>query len=397
MAAKVLVVSHHLEIGGSQTNCIDLATAVRDHLGYEVVFCATPGPAAAILEQRGFRLIELGRPRSAPSPALAAQIGRAVRQERPDIVHAYEWQQILDTYYGAHLPLRVPMLGTVMSMAVLRMLPRSIPLTYGTEQLVTDARPLQRAEVSLLEPPVDTDADAPGTTDVAGWRAEHGLDGDALTVVVVSRLISWLKAEGLFRAIDAVAELDGRHRVQLVIVGGGPVEVDLGARAGEVNLALGRRAVVLTGSMIDPRPAYDAADIVLGMGGSVLRGMSFAKACIVLGEGGFSEPMRPDTAPMFLRQGLYGVGTGAPSHLAAQIADLASDASARRELGSSARELVVSRYGLPASAANLDGMYRRARAWRAPVPLQALDTVATLGRRAASRVPDRLRPAAFRH
>ncbi len=68
--------------------------------------------------------------------------------------------------------------------------------------------------------------------------------------------------------------------------------------------------MVLTGAMVDPRPAYAAADVVVGMGGSALRGMAFGKAVIVVGERNFAEIFDPDTAERFYDRGIYGLGDG---------------------------------------------------------------------------------------
>ena len=388
---KLLVFPHHLEIGGSQTNAIDLATKSRDDFGHEVVFAATPGPAAEVLDQRRFRLIELPRPRSMPSPTLIREFGRACRREDPDLVHAYEDQQIFDAFYGAHVAQSVPMMGTVMSMAVHRMLPRSIPLTYGTKALADAAALRQPAPVWLLEPPVNTDTDHPGAVDPGPFVAEWGLDDEAVNVVAVSRLISWLKGEGLFRAMDAVAAVARRRggpAVRLVMVGGGPLLGRLAQRAAEVNTEAGRRLVVVTGPMLDPRPAYAAADIVLGMGGSILRGMAFAKPALVVGEGGFSAVYGPDTEAYFHQEGLYGFGRGGPADLAAQLAGLVDDPQQRQALAAFAHRSVVERYGLSASAAALDGMYRAAVARRTRPSVKAVDGSAAIFRRAAARAPE---------
>ena len=41
---KILVFLHELVVGGTILNCIELATALRDVHGHEVVLFATPGP-----------------------------------------------------------------------------------------------------------------------------------------------------------------------------------------------------------------------------------------------------------------------------------------------------------------------------------------------------------------
>ncbi|BCW48489.1 glycosyltransferase [Arthrobacter sp. StoSoilB13] len=94
-------------------------------------------------------------------------------------------------------------------------------------------------------------------------------------------------------AMDAVAELARLRDVRLVIVGDGPGMSDAMAKASVINDGLGRRVVLLTGELEDPRPAYAAADVVLGMGGSALRGLSFGKPLVVQGERGFWELLTP--------------------------------------------------------------------------------------------------------
>ena len=49
----------------------------------------------------------------------------------------------------------------------------------------------------------------------------------------------------------------------------------------------------LAGEMLDPRPAYAAADVVLGMGGSALRGMAFGKPLVVQGVRRLLEAAHP--------------------------------------------------------------------------------------------------------
>jgi hypothetical protein len=62
--------------------------------------------------------------------------------------------------------------------------------------------------------------------------------------------------------------------------------------------------------MQDPRAAYSAADVVIGMGSSALRGMAFEKPTIVVGAQGFCDTFDPLRATHFERDGLYGQGLG---------------------------------------------------------------------------------------
>ncbi|MEX5631249.1 glycosyltransferase family 4 protein [Parafrankia sp. FMc2] len=383
---KILVYPHHLEIGGSQTNAIDLATELRDAHGHDVVFFATPGPAAALLHERKIRLIPAPAAFGAPSARMIAALARVVREQRPDVVHAWDWPQCINSLL-AFGPLGVPFAGSDMNnLSVSAHLPKAVPMTFGTEETVDVARGLGHRRLLLLEPPVDTDRDDPAVVDGETVRAEHGIGADELLVVAVSRLVGWLKLEGLIRGIEAVGELAGDHPVRFLLVGSGTAEEDLRERAAAVNARVGREVVIVPGPMLDPRGAYAAADVVLGMGGSALRGLAFGKPVLLTGEKGFSTIVGPDTvAPLFWR-GYYGVGDGTPSDLAGQLADLLGDAALRARLGTWARDLVLDRYSLTVTGRRLDEFLRDA-AERPPVRAGILRDLAMIAPRAtASRV-----------
>lgn len=357
---KVLVFPHHLEIGGSQVNAIDLAAAVRDLHGHDVVLLATPGPAGELVRERGLRLLEAPRPRVHPSPAMMSSLRRVVAEERIDLVHAWDWPQCLDAFYGVHALGGVPLVGSNMAMAVTTFLPRSFPLTYGTPQLVEQARARRAGPVALLEPPVDALRNAPGAAPSGPFKARHGLDDGVPNLVIVSRLVAWLKLEGILATMGAVEEMDKELPCRLVIVGGGPAEARLEEEAATINARLGRRAVVLVGPLTDPRPAYEAADLVVGMGSSLLRGMAFAKPCLVLGERGFSMPFTPKTSASILWTGFYGKGDGSWSRLGDHLQALLADPAQLASLGTFGRRLVESRFSLEMGAASLDRLYRQA-------------------------------------
>jgi glycosyltransferase involved in cell wall biosynthesis len=321
---KVLVFAHRLELGGTQVNAIDLAATVRDRFGHDVVLFATPGPALALAEARGLRVVAAPDAAVRPSTRMMAALRGVVASERVDLVHAWDWPQVLDAYFALAVPGAVPVLGTSMSMTLERFLPRSLPMTFGTAQLGARAARVWRERVGLLEPPVDTTVDHPGAVDPRAFRRRHGVGQDVPLVVVVSRLSRTLKLEGIRRAVGAVASLGAERPVTLAVVGDGDAAGDLSARAAEVNRRLGRDAVVLTGAMVDPREAYAAADVVVGMGGSALRALAFARPLVVLGEDGFSEVFSPATADRFLWAGFYGTGGGdvGPGPLCAQLGGL---------------------------------------------------------------------------
>jgi glycosyltransferase involved in cell wall biosynthesis len=361
---RILVFAHHLELGGSQVNAIELAAAVSREHGHDVAVFASAGPALDLVREHGLRFIEAPRARVHPSPAVMAKLRRTVVRERIDLVHAWEWPQCLDAFYALQMAGTLPILGSNMSMTVTRFLPRCLPVTYGTPSLVEEARRWHRAPVELLEPPVDIQRNRPDAVDPTSFRSQHRIKAGAATLVIVSRLTSWLKLEGLQRSMEAVAVVASERPIRLIVVGGGPAYDSLAALAKTINARLGSDVVVLTGPMTDPRPAYAAATLVLGMGSSLLRGLAFAKPCLILGEAGFSEPFTPETSARFLRDGFYGLGDGdlSPLRLADQIRQYLDSGERLSELGAFGRRLVEQRFSLEVGAAALQRLYERAAA-----------------------------------
>src|SRR6185437_5484061 len=131
-----------------------------------------------------------------------------------------------------------------------------------------------------------------------------------------------------------------------------------------VNARLGRNVVVLVGEMSDPRAAYAATDVMIGQGGSALRSMAFAKPLVVVGEDGFSETLTPESAPLFLEQGWFGLGpgslgSGAPA-LQRALSSLVASPARRSELGRFSRSLVEQRFSLTHAAEIVETFYLRA-------------------------------------
>jgi L-malate glycosyltransferase len=343
---RLLVAAHNLGIGGSQLNAIDLAAGAAA-AGHEVAVYGPRGPLVDRIEARGLEYVPARPLRYRPAPSRIAQLALLARRRKLDLIHAYEWPPCLDAYYGAHLGFGVPLVCTVLSMSVSPLVPPSIPLIMGTEDLGREARRAHDAPVCVLEPPIDTGLDHPGI-DGRAFRREHGVPDDAPLVVTVSRLSLELKLDALVRAIDAVGHLAGRRDVRLVIAGGGPAEEALRVRADRVNRQWGREVVRFAGLVQDPRSAYAAADVVVGMGSSALRAMSIGRPVVVQGERGFSEIFEPDTRDRFLRTGFWGVGDDPPTArlLAGQIHALLSNAARRAELGAFGRRTVEERFSL---------------------------------------------------
>ncbi|MGY1694446.1 glycosyltransferase family 4 protein [Geodermatophilus sp. SYSU D00814] len=389
---RVLVYPHTMEIGGSQLNALEIAAAVRDR-GHEVLLYAPDGDLLSHAHDLGLEHVPAATAPFHPSPTVTADLARLVRDRGLDVLHGYEWPPALEAFAVRALRPHVAAVATVMSMAVPPFLPSSMPLVVGTQRLADQARRVRRGPVQLLEPPVDTQANRPGIA-AAAFRAAYPVDPGTAQVVVVSRLAHELKLEGILTAVRAVAALTRHRAIRLVVVGDGPAAPEVQLAAEEANREAGRVVVLVTGQLDDPRGAYDAADVCLGMGGSALRALAFARPLVVQGERGFFELLTPETVGCFLEQGWYGVGNRTPeraaAHLTGVLASLLDDRPLRERLGAYGRELVTERFGLSRAADSQIELYLQAVEARAgrgrTVAEGARCTASVLGHKARRRV-----------
>jgi glycosyltransferase involved in cell wall biosynthesis len=351
---RILVYPHDLGVGGSQLNAIELAAAVH-RLGHETIVFGRSGPLVERVLELGLEFVPAPAPGRRPSMAVTRALTGLVEHRRLDILHGYEWPPSLECYVAARRLPRVATVATVMSMAVAPFIPKHVPLTVGTHQIAEAEAGSGRSAVTVLEPPVDVEANRPGLElGVGNLRKVWGVPDGAYVVAIVSRLARELKLEGILTAMDAVASLPATMRVCLLIAGDGPARAEVAERAAQLNARTGRQRILLAGELADPRPAYDIADVCLGMGGSALRALAFAKPLVVQGEEGFWELLTPSSLDTFLWQGWYGMGNGqafGASNLRQVLSDILPASRLRADLGAFGRRVVEHRYSLTAAAA----------------------------------------------
>ncbi|MCI0599286.1 MAG: glycosyltransferase [Beijerinckiaceae bacterium] len=356
---KILIFPFDLVVCGVTVNAIDLASALRDLHGHEIVLFATPGPLVKLAEKKGLRFIPAPAARLTPSLARMRALRKVVQWERPELIHVWDWRQCIDAYYFEHLLMGIPLVVTEMAMTLQRMLPKAVPTTFGTPDLVEGAKRAGYRQVELILPPVDISLDAPDAVNPQPFRTRCGLSNGDIVLVTVSRLDNSMKAESLIGTLDVVAQLGREMPLRFVMVGDGDARPELERRAERINANLGRHAVVFTGALADPRPAYAAADIFVGMGGSALRAMAFGKPVIVVGERGFSATFSPKTAEYFYRKGFYGIGDGTSNNagLLTDVLELAANPHSLPKLGAFSREFVLKHFALETVSARLSAFY----------------------------------------
>jgi glycosyltransferase involved in cell wall biosynthesis len=349
---RVLIYPHDLGMGGSQMNAIELAARVRD-LGAETVIFGRPGVLCERIEELGLEFIQSPDPGRRPSVRIAQELRSIAKARRIDVLHGYEWPPSLECSAATALLPDPHAVSTVMSMSVPPFIPTTIPLIVGTKQICAHERAHGRTRTHTLEPPVDLSHNVPSAeSEVAAFKRRWEVAASRPLVVCVSRLANELKAEGLVSAIAAVSGPLSDLSLQLMIVGDGPAREKIQNAAMAANV-VAPGSVIMTGELADPRPAYTAADVVLGMGGSALRALAFAKPLIVQGEQGYFQLLDERSWPTFAWQGWYGVGldkSQGSTSLADCLRPLLGDLGRQRALGMFGRRLVVDHFSLHAAA-----------------------------------------------
>ena len=361
----VLVQINSLDLGGTQINAIDLAKAVEGYGFRSVLFGPWPtlpkaGPnVMEVSRARGVRL-EGYWPAKNVLPCGAGALAAKASRIGADIVHVYgAYGDPRSAYWGPCLGGRRPFVHTVYEMAVDRRVYRNTSLVIGTSYL-RDELAGRPGPTTLISPPVDIYANAPDPAKRNRFRATLGELGTCPLIVVISRLDREMKSFPVETAIRAMTSLTDTGAV-LVIVGSGTEEERLKEIGRSVNAVTGRTLVHFTGAMSDPCPAYAAADIMLGMGGSAARSLAFAAPLIVQGELGTAELFEQETSASLFRRSFWNPRPEQdPAGVLAELVRQLLDNPARRiQLGQYGRRFAIDNFSLASMAERLATVYEK--------------------------------------
>lgn len=367
---RVLVQINNLGIGGTQLNAVDLAAATAEW-GYDSILVGPKdtlplqGPSLLdVAASKGVPLMMFDREahgiRGATTLKGALALSRLAATHKADMLHAYSVGLTRAAYWGPCLLGRRPLVITAYEMEVDPDLQKWPTLIVGTRYLLEE-QSTRPGPTELISPPVDLEADDPVKVSGASFRKLHGIGDDQLALVIVSRLEEEMKAVSVEAALEAVDRL-ADPRLVLLVAGTGSAAARLGAVAAGINSRHGRRAVIMAGPLTDPRTAYAAADVVIGMGGSAARGLGFGKPLVVSGERGRFQTFTPATAASLFRNSFWSndPAPDASAELIACLEPLVAGPRHRNKLGAFGRDFARQHFSLQSMAAKLASVYARA-------------------------------------
>jgi glycosyltransferase involved in cell wall biosynthesis len=366
---RVLVQVNSLALGGSQINALDLAVATAVY-GYDSVLVGPDGTLPEgpslfdIARERGVRLETFERSLIHQG---ARDMTRGVRDlihlaavHKCDLVHVYGTLMYRAAYWGPCRFGRRPWVLTIYEMAVHPRTPRGPSLIVGTEYLLEEQSGRANG-VALISPPVDLERDNPVSVPSDEFMKAWGIPEDHFRVVMVTRLDTEMKALSVELTMNAVDRL-ALKGVDLIVVGTGDAEPRLRRLADAINGRHNRRTIVLAGAMADPRPAYSAADVVVGMGGSATRALAFGKPLVVCGEAGWFRTFEPASAAALFRNSFWSdeVMPDPADQLVRCLSSLIHSPEVRASLGQFGRKFAAEHFGLPSMAGRLAKVYEHA-------------------------------------
>jgi len=185
--------------------------------------------------------------------------------------------------------------------------------------------------------------------DFSSISTEFSLDPQKKRIVFLSRLEKNTSPPA-FRLIEIATEIHDRNpNTEIIIVGGGAELPHLETKASEVNTALGKQYIKLTGGRTDVAKFISSADIFIGVSRAALEAMACEKPTILAGYQGYlgifdSNTFDAASASNFTCRSHGETTTDALRKDIFALLDASPDKL--HELGTYAREVVLGHYSL---------------------------------------------------
>ena len=366
---KILMATMQLDIGGAETHIVELAKQLKV-MGHDIAIISNGGVYVKEIEEAGIRHYKapLHR-RSAVDMMKALPILRdVIRREAPDVVHAHA--RIPAFLCGLlHKTMKFPFVTTAHwvfdSKGMLRHLTnwgqRTVAVSDDIKAYLIREYGLDADHISVTINGIDTEKFSPAVSgeSVIG---EFGLDPARPILSYVSRMDE--DRALVARQLIEIAPLLDKEvpGVQLLIAGGGNVYDELLKKAGEVNAAMGRTCITMTGARTDINKIVAAGEVFVGVSRAALEAMAAAKPVIVAGNEGYhglftAEKLEEAQAGNFCCRGLP---MSTPEMLLRDTAAaLKLSAEEKKAAGEYGRQVIFDYYSVRRMAGDCLAMYEQ--------------------------------------
>lgn len=364
---KVLLLVVGLNVGGTETHVLDLASLMDAR--FNVVVCSLK-PIARLgheLQARGVRVISL-EGKGKGDIRVLWRFWKVLKVERPDVVHAFLfWANVTARLISQFRP-KVHVISSyhdeiVSEGWINRVLDRFT--MRWTEHLVCCSEAVRRSmkqHIGGAGKPVTVIPFGVHAERFRGAEVEKGRDHAQAHLPVLGTICRLVEPKkGLTVLLDAIAKLEqdqGGPVCQVMIVGEGPADSELRLQSERLGLAMrvrfmgARRDIPELLSQID---IFVLPSVYEGFGIAILEAMAAGKPVIATWVGG---------VPEFVKSGESGllVPPGDSNKLAAAIHLLLSDSARARVMGLNGQAHVLTQYTIQSVVKQHEQLYDRCMA-----------------------------------
>ena len=359
---KVLLLAVGLDVGGTESHILDLASGMDRR--FNVVVCSLKplGRLGQELQARGVRVLSL-EGKGKWDPRVLWRFWRVLRAERPDVVQAFLfWANIAARLIGRLLPqsrIISSYHDEIVSEGPLNRLVDRLTMMW-TQYLVCCSQAVQRSVEQRIAGKRKPVVIIPFGVHVNRFGETKGGEGTnasrpGLPVLgTVCRLVEPKK--GLTYLLQAVAELErqmGKPVCQVMIVGDGPAQCELRALSERLGIA---HRVQFMGTRRDIPELLSRMDVFVlpslyeGFGIAILEAMAAGKPVIATTVGGIPE---------FVEQGHSGVlvSPGDSRALAQAIKEVIAHPERATIMGRNAQAHVRKHYAIESVVRQHEDLY----------------------------------------
>lgn len=368
---KILMATMGLDIGGAETHIVELAKELK-HQGHDIAIVSNGGVYVPEITAAGIRHYQAPLHQRALGAMAASRriLRQVIQQEQPDVVHAHA--RIPAFLCGSlHKKMGFPFVTTAHwvfnSKGILRYLTdwgqRTVAVSDDIKAYLIREYNLPANHISVTINGIDTEKFSPAVSGEEVVR-EFGLAADKPILSYVSRMDED-RALVARQLIEIAPELDQQvPGVQLLIAGGGNVFDELSAKAKEINAAMGRTCITMTGPRTDINKIVAAGQVFVGVSRAALEAMAAAKPVIIAGNEGYhglftAEKLEEAQAGNFCCRGLP---LSQPDVLLRDVvAALLLSEREKEQVGNYGRQVIFDHYSVRRMAGDCLAMYDQVR------------------------------------
>lgn len=353
MKIRLLMLTVGFEAGGTEGQIAELAVRF-DRQRYEVLVCTLKAEHERMwgLRAKGIRVVALGG-HGKWDPAVLFRFRELVRDERPDIIHAFLFRANIAARIVGFL-MKVPVvLSSYRGVEVQQeLLPRWIDrLTRRWSHAITCcSHAVRDAALDRVGGEATRYHTIYNGVDVYRFvhahpmgRSDIGLQPDGCVVGTVCRLVEPLKGVGhLLEALAKLVQNPALCHTQLLIVGDGPARIQLSAHAARLRLS---SCVKFLGARQDVERLLPLMDVFVlpstyeGFGIAIVEAMASGRPVVATRVGGIPEIIRHNETGIL-------VPPGDPHALALALEGLLLDPHESRRLAAAGQAVAERQFAI---------------------------------------------------